>query len=139
MDLEKAFIEEFGNLSKDIQNNPLQGKIQMFFRLVKKKTTQDELAETFGVKNSDIDSAMENFKILGVAEETEEKGSIVYVFKGYSPEMKEISKLFPERLKRLESSLKVLEGLVETAKQEGDEVEKYITVIGDIKRDFGIP
>lgn len=138
MDLDKAFIEELGKLSLDIQNNELQGKIQMFFRLIKQKVTQDELADTFGVKNKDIDSAMENFKILGVAEEIEEEGSIVYVFKGYPSEMKEISSLFPERQKKLESSLKILEKLVETAQLEGQQVDKYITVIGDVRRDFGI-
>ncbi|KYK36164.1 MAG: hypothetical protein AYK19_09275 [Theionarchaea archaeon DG-70-1] len=138
MDLDKAFIEELGKLSLDIQDNPLQGKIQMFFRLIKQKVTQDELADTFGVKNKDIDSAMENFKILGVAEEIEEEGSIVYVFKGYPSEMKEISSLFPERQKKLESSLKILEKLVETAQLEGQQVDKYITVIEDVRRDFGI-
>ncbi|MBU7030709.1 MAG: hypothetical protein HXS48_27505 [Theionarchaea archaeon] len=138
MDLDKAFIEELGKLSLDIQDNPLQGKIQMFFRLIKQKVTQDELADTFGVKNKDIDSAMENFKILGVAEEIEEEGSIVYVFKGYPSEMKEISNLFPERQKKLESSLKILEKLVETAQLEGQQVDKYITVIEDVRRDFGI-
>lgn len=138
MDLDKAFIEELGKLSLDIQDNPLQGKIQMFFRLIKQKVTQDELADTFGVKNKDIGSAMENFKILGVAEEIEEEGSIVYVFKGYPSEMKEISNLFPERQKKLESSLKILERLVETAQQEGQQVDKYITVIEDVRRDFGI-
>ena len=138
MDLDKAFIEELGKLSLDIQDNPLQGKIQMFFRLIKQKVTQDELADTFGVKNKDIDSAMENFKILGVAEEIEEEGSIVYVFKGYPSEMKEISNLFPERQKKLESSLKILERLVETAQREGQQVDKYITVIEDVRRDFGI-
>ncbi|MBU7045569.1 MAG: hypothetical protein HXS54_03955, partial [Theionarchaea archaeon] len=50
VDLDKIFIEEFGNLSRDIQGNEIQGKIQMFFRLINPRVTQDELAETFGVK-----------------------------------------------------------------------------------------
>jgi hypothetical protein len=138
MDLDSEFINEFGILSQDIQNNELQGKIQMFFRLIKTKVTQDELVERFCVKNADIDAAMENFKILGVAEEKEEQGLTTYVFKGYSPEMKEIASLFPERQNRLNASLQVLEQLVEKARAEGYDVDKYTAVINDVRHDFGI-
>jgi DNA-binding transcriptional regulator GbsR (MarR family) len=138
MDLDSEFINEFGILSQDIQNNELQGKIQMFFRLIQTKATQDELAERFHVKNADIDAAMENFKILGVAEEIEEDGLITYVFKGYSPEMKEIASLFPERQKRLEASLQVLEKIVEKSNEEEIDMNKYRKVIEDIRHDFGI-
>lgn len=138
MDLNQEFIDEFGKLSKDIQNNELQGKIQMFFRLIKPKVTQNELAERFGVKNADIHAAMENFKILGVAEETEEGGLITYVFKGYSAEIKEIAGLFPERQKRLGVSVEVLEQLIERARAEGYQVDKHLSVVQRIKEDFGI-
>jgi DNA-binding transcriptional regulator GbsR (MarR family) len=138
MDLSQEFIDEFGKLSKDIQNNELQGKIQMFFRLIKPKVAQNELAERFGVRNADINAAMENFKILGVAEETEEEGLITYVFKGYSAEIKEIASLFPERQKRLETSIQVLEQLIERAHAEGQHVDRHLSVVQSIKADFGI-
>ncbi len=138
MDLDQVFIEEFGALSMDIQASDLQGRIQMFFRLIKQRVTLEELAETFGVKNQDIDAALENFRVLGVVEETEEGGQPVFIFKGYPEEMKEIVNLFPERKKRLETSVKTLEQQVEKARQEGHNVDKYITVLKDVKRDFGI-
>ncbi|MGC1123099.1 MAG: hypothetical protein WBA22_18610 [Candidatus Methanofastidiosia archaeon] len=138
MDLNQEFIDEFGKLSKDIQNNELQGKIQMFFRLIKPRVTQNELAERFKVRNADIHAAMENFKILGVAEETEEGGLITYVFKGYSAEIKESASLFPERQERLGASLKVLEQLIVRARAEGQHVENHLSVVQSIKEDFGI-
>ena len=138
MDLDEEFIDEFGKLSIDIQSNELQGKIQMFFRLIQPKVTQNELAERFGVKNADIQAAMENFKILDVVEETEEHGLITYTFKGYSSEIKEIASLFPERQKRLEASVKTLEQLVNKAHAQGVYVEKHLSVINDIKEDFGV-
>ncbi len=138
MDLDEEFITEFGKLSLDIQNNELQGKIQMFFRLIQPKVTQNELAERFGVKNADIHAAMENFKILDVAEETEEHGLITYMFNGYSSEIKEIANLFPERQKRLEASVRALEQLVDKARAQGLNVERHISVIRDIKEDFGV-
>ncbi|MBU6996772.1 MAG: hypothetical protein HXS41_08400 [Theionarchaea archaeon] len=138
MDLNQEFIDEFGRLSKDIQNNELQGKIQMFFRLIKPRVTQNELAERFGVRNADINVAMENFKILGVAEETEEGGLMTYVFKGYAAEIKEIASLFPERQKRLGASVEVLEQLIEKARMEGEQVDKHLSVVQSIRKDFGI-
>lgn len=138
MDLNQEFIDEFGRLSKDIQNNELQGKIQMFFRLIKPRVTQNELAERFGVRNADINVAMENFKILGVAEETEEGGLMTYVFKGYAAEIKEIASLFPERQKRLGASVEVLEQLIEKARMEGEQVDKHLSVVQSIREDFGI-
>lgn len=138
MDLDEEFMNEFGKLSLDIQNNKLQGKIQMFFRLIQPKVTQNELAERFGVKNADIHAAMENFKILDVVEETEENGLIMYIFKGYSSEIKEIASLFPERQKRLGASVEALEQLVDKARTRGQEVDKYVSVICDIKKDFGV-
>jgi DNA-binding IclR family transcriptional regulator len=138
MDLNQEFIDEFGKLSKDIQNNELQGKIQMFFRLIKPKVTQNELAERFGVKNADIHAAMENFRILGVTEETEEGGLVTYVFKGYSAEIKEIASLFPERQKRLGASVEALERLIARARAEGYQVDKHLSVVHSIKEDFGI-
>ncbi|KYK36090.1 MAG: hypothetical protein HXS46_07670 [Theionarchaea archaeon] len=137
-DLDKAFIEEFGALSLDIQANELQGKIQMFFRLIKQKVSLKELAETFGVKNQEIDAAMENFRVLGIVEEIHEKGAPVYVFKGYPPEMKEIVELFPERKKKLKSSVKNLQLLVEKARKEGHNVDKYVAVLEAVNQDFGI-
>ena len=138
MDLDEEFITEFGKLSLDIQNNELQGRIQMVFRLIQPKITQNELAERFGVKNADIHAAMENFKILDVAEEIEENGLITYIFKGYSSEIREIASLFPERQKRLETSVKVLEQLVDKARAQGLNVEKHLSVISSIREDFGI-
>lgn len=136
--LDKAFMEEFGSLSMDIQANELQGKIQMFFRLIKQKVSLEELAETFGVKNQEIDAALENFKVLGIVEEIQEGGKLVYVFKGYPSEMKEIVSLFPERKEKLGSSVKTLQLLVEKAQKEGKNVEKYIEVLETVKKDFGI-
>lgn len=138
VDLDKIFIEEFGNLSRDIQGNEIQGKIQMFFRLIKPRVTQDELAETFGVKHSDIDAAMENFRILGVAEETEENGLVLYIFRGYSSEIKDIVNLFPDRKERLEKAVETLEQAIKKAEQQGKNVDKYVTVLNDVKNDFGI-
>ena len=138
MDLEQAFIEEFGALSTDIQANDLQGRIQMFFRLVKQKASLEELADIFGVKNQDIDAALENFRVLGVVEEVEEEGQLVFIFKGYSEEIREIVNLFPERKKRLETAVKALEQLVEKAQKEGENVEKYVAVLEEVKRDFGV-
>jgi DNA-binding transcriptional regulator GbsR (MarR family) len=138
MDLDQVFIDEFGALSMDIQASDLQGRIQMFFRLIKQRVTLEELAETFGVKNQDIDAALENFRVLGVVEETEEDGQPVFIFKGYPGEMKEIVDLFPERKKRLETSVKTLEQQVEKAQKEGQNVDKYVAVLKDVKKDFGI-
>jgi predicted transcriptional regulator len=139
VDIDKIFMEEFGHLSRDIQGNEIQGKIQMFFRLIKPKVTQDELAEIFDVKNSDIDAAMENFRILGVAEETEENGLIVYIFRGYSSEIRDIVNLFPDRKERLEKAVETLEQVIEKAEQQGKNVDKYVAVLNDVKNDFGIP
>jgi DNA-binding transcriptional regulator GbsR (MarR family) len=138
MDLDQEFIDEFGKLSTIIQNNELQGKIQMFFRLIKPKVTQNEIAERFGVRNADIRDAMENFKILDVVEEIEEGGLVTYVFKGYSAEIKDIARLFPERQKQLEASVEVLEHLIKRASAEGQHVDKYLSVVRTIREDFGI-
>jgi DNA-binding transcriptional regulator GbsR (MarR family) len=138
MDLDQEFIDEFGKLSAIIQNNELQGKIQMFFRLIKPRVTQNEMAERFGVRNADINDAMENFKILDVVEETEEGGLITYVFKGYSAEIKDIASLFPERQKQLEASVEVLEQLIKRARAEGQKVDNHLSVVRSIKEDFGI-
>ena len=135
MDLREQFIEEFGNLSKRIQNNTVQGKIQMFFRLENtKEISRADLAGALGVTESSIENAMENFLLYGVVEE---KG-LTYTYKGYPPEFKDLVAMLPERKMKLQESVDTLQHMADTAEKEGQSVEEFRRVIGDIKRDFGL-
>ena len=135
MDLKEAFMEEFGELSKKIQNNALQGKIQMFFRLEQcEDISKAELAEALGVSEGKLANAMENFILYGVVEE---KGS-TYVYKGYPTEFKDLVAMLPERKKKLQESSDRLTELAGEAEAQGQNVEEFIRVTNDIKRDFGL-
>ncbi len=135
MNLREAFMEEFGQLSKRIQNSAVQGKIQMFFRLEQaKEISQTDLAEALGVTKSSIVNAMENFILYGVVEE---KGD-TYVYKGYPPEFKDLVAMLPERKKKLQDSVNTLTQLTDEAEAENQSVEEFRRVIADIKNDFGL-
>ncbi len=135
MDLKEEFMEEFGNLSKKIQNSVLQGKIQMFFRLEQcEQISRTDLAEALGVTEDSLTGGMENFILYGVVEE---KGD-TYVYKGYPPEFKDLVAMLPDRKKKLEDAATRLAELVSEAESQGQDVEEFLRVISDIKRDFGL-
>ncbi|MGD2247607.1 MAG: hypothetical protein PVF58_04315 [Candidatus Methanofastidiosia archaeon] len=135
MDLRTQFIEEFGNLSKRIQNNTVQGKIQMFFRLENtKEISRKDLAEALEITEGSLENAMENFLLYGVVEE---KGS-TYIYKGYPPEFKDLVAMLSERKMKLQESVNTLKKMTDTAEKEGQSVEEFRRVIEDIKHDFGL-
>jgi predicted transcriptional regulator len=135
MDLRTQFIEEFGNLSKRIQNNTVQGQIQMFFRLENtKEISRADLAEALEITEGSLENAMENFLLYGVVEE---KGS-TYIYKGYPPEFKDLVAMLSERKMKLQESVNTLTKMTDTAEKEGQSVEEFRRVIEDIKHDFGL-
>lgn len=135
MDLKEAFMEEFGELSKKIQNNALQGKIQMFFRLEQcEEISKVALAEALGVTEGKLTNAIENFILYGVVEEKKD----TYVYRGYPPEFKDLVAMLPDRKKKLQDSKANLVELVKKAEAQGQSVEDFLRVISDINRDFGL-
>jgi len=135
MDLRQVFLDEFAHLSKKIQNNELQGRIQIFFRLADEDAiSQEELAKALGVTVPILVSAMENFILYGVVEESDGR----YAYRGYPPEFKDLVAMLPDRKKKLQEAVNNLIQATDTAQEEGESVEKYRRVIEDIKRDFGL-
>lgn len=135
MDLREKFMEEFAELSKRIQNNSVQGKIQMFFRLdERKEISKGDLAQALGISEGTLLNSMENFLLYGVVEE---QGDI-YLYKGYPPEFKDLVAMLPERKKKLQASANTLMQLTNEAEAQGESVEEYRRVIAEIKRDFGL-
>jgi DNA-binding transcriptional regulator GbsR (MarR family) len=135
VDLREAFMEEFAELSKRIQNNSVQGKIQMFFRLdERKEISKGDLAQALGISEGTLLNSMENFVLYGVVEE---KGDI-YLYKGYPPEFKDLVAMLPERKKKLQASANTLTQLTNEAEAQGESVDEYRRVIAEIKRDFGL-
>lgn len=135
MNLREAFMEEFGKLSKKIQNNALQGKIQMFFRLEQcEEISKTDLAKALDVTEGNLVNAMENFILYGVVEEKDD----TYMYKGYPPEFKDLVAMLPDRKKKLQDSTDRLTALVNEAEAQGQEVKEFLRVIYDIKRDFGL-
>lgn len=135
MDLKEMFMEEFGELSKKIQNSVLQGKIQMYFRLAEsKEISRSDFAETLQVAEGELVKAMDNFLIYGVVEE---KGD-TYVYKGYPSEFKDLVAMFPDRKQKLQDAADKLTEIVKEAEAHGQDAEKFRSVINDVKNDFGL-
>jgi len=135
MDLREVFLDEFASLSKKIQNNELQGRIQIFFRMADEDTiSKDKLTEALGVTPAILVSAMENFILYGVVEESDG----IYTYKGYPPEFKDLVAMLPDRKKKLQEAVDNLVQATDEEEARGTSVETYRRVIEDIKRDFGL-
>lgn len=135
MGLREAFLEEFASLSKKIQNNELQGRIQIFFRLADDNSISKEaLAEALEVTPVILVSAMENFILYGVVEESDG----IYTYKGYPPEFKDLVAMLPDRKKKLQEAVDNLVQVTDQEEARGAPVEKYRRVIEEIKKDFGL-
>jgi hypothetical protein len=133
--LREAFTEEFAELSKRIQNNSVQGKIQMFFRLdERKEISKADLAQALGISVGTLLNSMENFLLYGIVEEQDD----IYLYKGYPPEFKDLVAMLPERKKKIQASVNTLTKLTDEAEATGESVEEYRRVIAEIKRDFGL-
>jgi hypothetical protein len=135
MGLREVFLDEFASLSKKIQNNELQGRIQIFFRLADEDTiSKERLTEALGVNPAILVSAMENFILYGVVEESDD----TYTYKGYPPEFKDLVAMLPDRKKKLQEAVDNLVQATDEEETRGTSVETYRRVIEDIKRDFGL-
>lgn len=135
MDVRKAFMDEFAELSKRIQNNSVQGKIQMFFRLEEEEEiSKTDLAQALGISEGTLLNSMENFLLYGIVEEHGD----IYEYRGYPPEFKDLVAMLPERKNKLQASVNTLTKIVDEAESTGESVEEYRRVIADIKRDFGL-